>query len=62
MPTEPTTDLLPCPFCGEKPEVAKHFKEPIWRLVHRCKAIGPITIDWHDSVADLAAIWNRRTP
>jgi len=57
-----TTDavILWCPFCGEEPEIAKHFKEEMWRLVHRCPAVGPITIDWRDSVASVIKDWNRR--
>lgn len=60
--TEPSTELLPCPFCGRKPEVAKHFMHDVWRLVHRCRVIGPVTTDWHDSIANLAAEWHRRAP
>ena len=39
-----TTDLLPCPFCGEVPDVTKHFKEPMWRLTHRVRR------HWSDSL------------
>lgn len=38
-------DLEPCPFCGERPEVTKHFKEDMYRLIHRCKVLGPVSFD-----------------
>jgi hypothetical protein len=41
-------ELKPCPFCGERPEVTKHFKEDMYRLIHRCKVLGPVSFDWSD--------------
>jgi hypothetical protein len=58
MPAE--KKLLPCPFCGELPEISKHFKEEMYRLIHRCKVIGPIVLDWADKGYHEHR-WNRRT-
>lgn len=54
------TTLNPCPFCGETPEVHKHFKEPMWRLTHRCWVIGPIVWDWTAPESRIADKWNIR--
>jgi hypothetical protein len=55
-------ELRACPFCGGAAEITKHFKEDIWRLLHRCPVVGPITIDWWDDRMRLIAAWNRRAP
>lgn len=52
--------LLPCPFCGGQPDVVKHFKHPMWNLMHRCSVMGPLSIDWKDSKAALENQWNQR--
>jgi hypothetical protein len=55
----PAEKLLHCPFCGELPEVAKHFREDVYRLIHRCKIAGPIVLEWASKGANEAQ-WNRR--
>lgn len=52
--------IKPCPFCGVKPDVIKHFKHDIWSLMHRCKLVGPISIDWCDDINGISRRWNRR--
>lgn len=57
-----TINLLPCPFCGSKEaRVSKHFKEDMWRFLHRCPLMGALEIDWKSSVEDIAKMWNTRT-
>jgi len=51
---------LPCPFCGAHPEIAKHFREEMWRLTHRCAVVGPLTMDWTGSENRLVERWNTR--
>jgi hypothetical protein len=54
--------LMPCPFCGETPAFAKHFREEMWRLMHRCKAVGFIEVsDWGPREWG-AKKWNTRVP
>jgi hypothetical protein len=53
---------LPCPFCGEQPLISKHYKEEMWNLIHRCKIVGPIAIDWKEAVETLLDRWNMRKP
>lgn len=52
-------ELKPCPFCGETPKLAKHFRDDLWRLSHRCPAVGPITLDW-TTPESLVHHWNTR--
>ncbi len=52
-------ELKPCPFCGETPNMSKHFREDIWQLTHRCPAVGAITFDWTTSDS-IAKGWNTR--
>lgn len=52
-------ELKPCPFCGEKPIVSKHYEYNEFRLVHRCRVIGPISIDW-TSEENIIKRWNTR--
>ena len=54
--------LLGCPWCGKKPDIHKHFRDPMWQLLHRCKVMGPLRIDWKDSVEKLVTQWNDRQP
>lgn len=56
------SELKPCPWCGEQPEVTKHFREEAWSLVHRCPVLAtPITFDW-TTQESIESRWNRRTP
>jgi hypothetical protein len=52
--------LLPCPFCGGKAEITKHFKEDMWRLIHRCSVVDPITLEWTAPETRLSDKWNTR--
>lgn len=54
-------ELLLCPWCAEKPELNKHFREEVWSLLHRCKIMGPIKLEWGDR-DDHIARWNTRSP
>ena len=60
MADESETPLLPCPFCGGKAEITKHFRDPIWRLHHQCGVLAPLMIDWTDSPERLTRMWNTR--
>jgi hypothetical protein len=54
------TELKPCPFCGEAPEINAHFNPVMGHsLIHRCKVLGPITIDWSER-ARIVEKWNTR--
>lgn len=53
-------EVLGCPFCGEQPEINHHHKDPLWSLLHRCKVMGPLTIDWQSSLSSLVRQWNTR--
>lgn len=57
----PEGETLPCPFCGEQPEIAKHFKEDAWRLVHRCDVMGALVLDWTEPRRRHVDTWNTRT-
>ena len=52
-------ELRECPYCGELPEVTKHFKEELFCMVHRCKIFGPISIDF-TNMNNLQKRWNTR--
>ena len=54
-------ELKPCPFCGGKPEITKHFKHDLYGLIHRCKVIGPMSWDFSKKEGHIKA-WNTRTP
>lgn len=51
--------LKPCPFCGDRAELTKHFSSEMWRLIHRCKVLGPISLDWGDKETHIKS-WNTR--
>ena len=51
--------FLDCPFCGERPDVTKHFKHDLWTLIHRCPVFGTISKDWSD-LETLKRNWNTR--
>lgn len=39
----------PCPWCGEIPEIKKHFRDDDYYLRHVCKILCTIiSIDWSD--------------
>lgn len=57
----PEGETLPCPFCGEQPEITKHFKEDAWRLVHRCDVMGALVLDWTEPRRRHVDTWNTRT-
>jgi hypothetical protein len=42
-----TEELLPCPFCGFEVDSLTDATRimGVWRLLHRCKVIGPIAIE-----------------
>ena len=52
--------LLACPWCGEFPDIHKHFRDPLWQLLHRCKIMGALHIDWTDKPETLVKRWNHR--
>ena len=53
-------ELKPCPFCGETPELTKHYKHAMWCIIHRCKVIGPLAFDFTENPHRTVAIWNTR--
>ena len=58
-------ELKPCPFCGvlnDKEGITDATRIlGVWRFIHRCKVIGPISIE--DGNRDhVVAIWNTRRP
>lgn len=54
-------DLIPCPFCGRDAEITKHYRYEMWRLIHRCKVMGAMEIDWDENRTRLLETWNTRT-
>ena len=55
----PAVKLIPCPFCKGIPEVHKHFRDDQYNLIHRCKVIGTILLDWNDRGRN-ETLWNTR--
>lgn len=41
--------------------MTKHFKEDMWRLLHRCPVMGALVIDWKVSIEDVKEMWNTRS-
>ncbi|MGV8864040.1 MAG: Lar family restriction alleviation protein [Pseudomonas sp.] len=63
MTTNQTIDgvpLLPCPFCGDTPEITKHHREDIYGLMHRCPVAGAISWGFREDPTGHAKRWNRR--
>ena len=60
MEIEKLEELKGCPFCGELPEIHKHFKCEMWRLMHRCKIVGAISFEWTENKGNLIECWNTR--
>lgn len=67
MPTENrssntgmVSDLLPCPFCGEKPQITKHHREDIYSFMHRCQVLGPISWGFREDQQAHIEKWNAR--
>ena len=52
-------ELRKCSFCGELPEITKHFEVDAWLLVHRCKVISSFSFEWGDRDAHVRR-WNSR--
>ncbi|MFL1551711.1 Lar family restriction alleviation protein [Pseudomonas sp. D47] len=52
--------LEPCPFCGEKPVLTKHFKHEMYSFMHRCSVLGPISRDFRELAQDHVDMWNTR--
>ena len=58
-----TTDLKPCPFCGEKVEMHDytHAHVAAWVMIHRCQVVGVIHLENYSGTR-LAEVWNTRAP
>lgn len=57
---EMVSDLLPCPFCGEKPQITKHHREDIYSFMHRCQVLGPISWGFREDQQAHIEKWNAR--
>ncbi len=53
-------EMLLCPFCGELPDITKHFRDEAYKLIHRCPVLGPIVFDWREEKAKHIEHWNTR--
>lgn len=58
--TEMVSALLPCPFCGEKPQITKHHREDIYSFMHRCQILGPISWGFREDQQAHIEKWNAR--
>ncbi len=57
--SEAATELKPCPFCGGQPKIRECYQGDELKLIHRCKVVGPIILDW--TAKDiLEKAWNTR--
>ena len=55
------SELEPCPFCGEIEEEIVDATRVLgaWRLIHRCRAVGPLELGSSDR-SRVVTTWNRR--
>ncbi|USX34862.1 Lar family restriction alleviation protein [Pseudomonas putida] len=58
--TEMVSELLTCPFCGEKPQITKHHRENIYSFMHRCQVLGPISWGFREDQQAHIEKWNAR--
>lgn len=58
--TEMVSALMPCPFCGEKPQITKHHREDIYSFMHRCPVLGPISWGFREDQQAHIEKWNAR--
>ena len=58
--TEMAGELLPCPFCGEQPQITKHHREDIYSFMHRCQVLGPISWGFREDQKAHVEKWNTR--
>ncbi|GLO05729.1 hypothetical protein PPUJ13061_56330 [Pseudomonas putida] len=58
--TEMVSALMPCPFCGEKPQITKHHREDIYSFMHRCPVLGPISLGFREDQQAHIEKWNAR--
>jgi len=58
--TEMVSELLPCPFCGEKPQITKHHREDIVSFMHRRQVLGPISWGLREDQQAHIEKWNAR--
>ncbi|MCK2118533.1 Lar family restriction alleviation protein [Pseudomonas juntendi] len=58
--TEMGSELLPCPFCGEKPQITRHHREEIYSFMHRCPVLGPISWGFREDQQAHVEKWNAR--
>ncbi len=56
--TAEARELQACPWCDQRPDLTKHFREDMYSLLHRCKVVGPILFDWGDKERHIER-WNR---
>ncbi|MDN5518568.1 Lar family restriction alleviation protein [Pseudomonas sp.] len=54
------SELLTCPFCGEKPQITKHHREDIYSFMHRCQVLGPISWGFREDQQAHIEKWNAR--
>ncbi|QOD00318.1 Lar family restriction alleviation protein [Pseudomonas putida] len=58
--TEMVSEMLTCPFCGEKPQITKHHREDIYSFMHRCQVLGPISWGFREDQQAHIEKWNAR--
>ena len=58
MEDQSTTPLLPCPFCGDTPEM-RHTKT--WDYFVKCPTCGASTRRYHENERGAVFGWNQRS-